>query len=95
MVSMNDYTKSITPIEGIRSAKKSELLNYEEKSLFRRFVGRISWLSENTRPDLAYSILKLSQKSQKDPTIGDLKSVNNLVKKVLGRSSEIVLKENH
>ena len=51
---------------------------------------KVSWLAKNVRPDLAYSALKLSQKSQQLPTIGDLKSINKLVKKIKGRTSEIV-----
>ena len=72
------------------SAKKSDQLNDSEKTILRKYIGKLSWLSENTRPDLSCSVLKLSQKSQQTPTIGDLKSVNNLVKKVSGRSSEVV-----
>ena len=63
VVSMNDYAKSILPIEEIRYARKAESLNEEEKKMFRTYVGKISWIAENTHPDLAYSVLKLWQKS--------------------------------
>ena len=90
VVSMNDYASSILPIQDIRKGKKSDLLNEKERSLFRKYVGKISWLAENTRPDLSYAALILSQKSQQSPTIGDLKSINNLVKRITGRTSEVI-----
>ena len=90
VMSMNDYARSLIPIDDIRKGKKSDLLNEDEKKIFRKYVGKLSWLAENTRPDLSYPTLKLSQKSQQNPTLSDLKSINHLVHKVTGRTSEVV-----
>ena len=45
------------------------------------YVGKISWLAENCRPDLAITVLKISRKS-KDPKLEDLRYVNKVVKKI-------------
>ena len=56
--------------------------------LFRKYVGKLSWLAENTRPDLAIWVLNLSKRNS-NATIGDLKRINQVVKKVKSRQSRI------
>ena len=56
--------------------------------LFRKYVGKLNWLAENTRPDLAIWSLNLSKQNAK-ATIGDLKRVNQIVKKVRCRQSRV------
>ena len=56
--------------------------------LFRNYAGKLSWLAENTRPDLAIWVLNLSKKNS-NATIGDLKRINQIVKQVKSRQRRI------
>ena len=46
--------------------------------LLRKYVGKLNWLTENTRPDLAIWSLNLLKQNAK-ATIGDLKRLNQIV----------------
>ena len=62
-------------------------LNKKEFKDFRGAAGKISWLAEMTRPDLAYDSVDLSGHN-KDAKIRDIKSMNKLIeraKKTTGR----------
>ena len=89
ILSMNDYAKSIEEIKEIRKEKKTVLLTKTEMKLYRKYVGKVSWLAENTRPDLAIWALNLSKNNSK-ATIGDLKKINQVVKRVHARQSKVV-----
>ena len=51
------------------------------------YVGKISWLAENCRPDLASTVLKISKKN-KDPKLEDLRYMNKVVKKIKMRRTK-------
>ena len=87
-LSMEDYAASIENIREIRNEKKSEFLSKAELKLFRKYVGKINWLAENTRPDLSIWALNLSKQSSK-ATIGDLKKLNNIIKRIGSRQSRV------
>ena len=70
-MSMEDYVGSITEIEEIRTGEKTEALTKIENKLYRKYVGKISWLAENCRPDLSIIALKLARKSM-EPKLEDL-----------------------
>ena len=88
VLSMEDYAQSIEEIKEIRRDKKDSPLTKTEMKLFRKYVGKLSWLAENTRPDLAIWALNLSLKNS-NATIGDLKKINQIVKKVKSRQSRV------
>ena len=52
-------------------------------------AGKISWLSQGTRPDLSYSALILA-KNNNSATISDLRSVNKIVGKVRKEENKVV-----
>ena len=87
-VSMEEYPQSIEEIKEIRKAKNDEPLTKTEYRVFRKYAGKIQWLAENVRPDLAIIGLNMSMKS-KGATIGDLKKVNKIVKKVKSKESTV------
>ena len=87
-LSMADYAGSMQEITELRRAKKDELLTKSELKLYRKFVGKLNWLAENTRPDLAIWALNLSKTGSK-ATIGDLKKLNRVIKKVSDRQSKV------
>ena len=87
-VSMEDYAQSIEEIKEIRKAGNNEPLTKTEYKVFRKYAGKIQWLAENVRPNLAFVGLNMSMKKN-DATIGDLKKVNRIVKKVKSRESKM------
>ena len=50
-ISMEDYAKSLEEIQ-IRDAKADETLTRDELKVLRKYIGKLSWLATNTRPDL-------------------------------------------
>ena len=87
-LSMDDYAASIEEIKEIRKVKKEEPLTKTELKLFRKYTGKVNWLAENTRPDLSIWALNMSKRSTK-ANIGDLKKVNQIVKKINMRQSKV------
>merc|ERR1712208_258862 len=92
-VSMEDYADSVNEIKEIRKADRTEKLTRAELKEYRKYTGRISWLSQGTRPDLSYSALKLAKKNN-SATIADLRSVNKIVEKNKVIYSRVAEKEN-
>ena len=54
-LSMNDYAVSL-------EEQSSKNLTREEMQVLRKYVGKLSWLATNTRPDLAVYALDLAKK---------------------------------
>ena len=68
---MNDYAASLEDVE-IREDKSDEKLMREEMRVLRKYVGKLSELAANTRPDLAIHALDLAKK-QKAAVLKDLR----------------------
>ena len=75
---MEDYAKSVEPIEEIRKADRNEKLPKLELKEYRKYTGKISWLSQGTRPETSYLALQLVKKNN-SATIVDLRNVNKVV----------------
>ena len=88
---MNDYAASLEDVE-IREDKSDDKLTREEMRVLRKYVGKLSWLAANTRPDLAIYALDLAKK-QKSATLKDLRSINRILQKVREKDSKIVFKK--
>ena len=84
VVSMNAYADSLKPVADFRKDKNEALLNELELQVYRKYTGKLSWLAENCRPDLAFLVNNLSRKSHA-ATLSDLKFVNKVLKKVRER----------
>ena len=56
---------------------------------YRKYTGKISWLSQGTRPDLSYSALMLAKKNN-SATISDLRNVNKIVGKIKKEENKVV-----
>jgi hypothetical protein len=69
---MEEYASSIEKIVDIRKVKGYEELTRIEMKVYRKFVGKISWLAANTRPDLSVMALLMLKKNS-GATIRDLK----------------------
>ena len=88
-VSMEDYADSVDEIREIRKADRTEKLTRAELKEYRKYTGRISWLSQGTRPDLSYSALMLAKKNN-SATIADLRNVNKIVEKIKKEENKVV-----
>ena len=88
-VSMEDYADSVEEIKEIRKADRTEKLTKAELKEYRKYTGRISWLSQGTRPDLSYSALMLAKKNN-SATIADLRNVNKIVGKIKKEENKVV-----
>ena len=86
---MEDYADSIEEIKEIRKADRNERLTTAELKEYRKYTGKISWLSQGTRPDLSYSALNLAKKNN-NAVISDLRNVNRIVEKVKKEENKIV-----
>ena len=64
-----------------RMQNKDALLTEDEKRKFRSIVGQLSWISTQTRPDVAFDICELSQLYSR-ANVGDLVRVNKTVQRV-------------
>ena len=64
LMSQNEYTKSIEEIEVKSSEDIKRDLNKEEFKQFRKATGKLSWLSETTRPDILFNVLEMSYKNR-------------------------------
>ena len=64
VVSMEDYAKSLEKIE-IRKGMPDDPLTEIEMKMYRKYVGKLSWLASNKRPDLAIHVLNSARKQKK------------------------------
>ena len=68
--------------------KDDNLLDVEEKSEFRRLLGRIGWLGNQSRPDLVFDYICLSTKLGK-ATYNDFSEALKVVRKMVATSTKI------
>ena len=81
-LSQESYAKELDKIniEIAKDEEKSRPVTDKEKTLFRKLLGRLNWLSTQTRPDIAYEVSVLSS-NVKNATVRDLIEANKLLKK--------------
>ena len=60
-----------------------------EMKVYRKYVGKLSWLASNTRADLAIHVLDSARK-QKNAVLKDLKVINRIVEKIGEKESKVV-----
>ena len=60
-----------------------------EMKVCRKYVGKLSWLASNTRPDLAIHVLNSARK-QKNAVLKDLRDINRIVEKIGEEESKVV-----
>ena len=88
-VSMEDYASSVELIQEIINAERTESLTHLELKEYRKYTGKISWLSQGARPDLSYTTLQLAKKNN-SATIADLRNVNKVVEKVRKEENKVI-----
>ena len=83
IVDQNEYAAALKsiPISQLRAGNKCMELTGKEKEEYRALIGQLSWLSTQTRPDIAFETCELHV-SLKSATINDLTRLNKLVNRV-------------
>ena len=56
---------------------------------YKKYTGKVSWLSQGPRPYLNYSALQLAKKNN-SATIADLRSVNKVVEKIKKEENKVI-----
>ena len=64
----------------VKDLPRDSELTDDMKTVYRSFVGKLNWLSCNTRPEIKYDVFKLSSRSP--PTVEDLLSVKKVARKL-------------
>ena len=79
-ISQESYVEALKKIDINPEDDEKRPLNREEFKLYRGLVGKLTWLSEMTRPDLSYDTLDLAGYN-KEATTANLKKINKVVDK--------------
>ena len=89
--SMNDYVNSIEEVMETRKGKIDPLTKTERKC-YQKYTGKVNWIYEHYKTDLAVVALQMSRKSI-SANFGDLKGINHEVIKI--RDREHVINYSH
>ena len=82
-VDQTSYQVGIKPIE-INSAKSKgpdHEVSASEKKQYQQLLGKLQWISSQTRPDIRYAVLECSISANK-PKVKDILRINKVVKKM-------------
>ena len=74
----------MTKLDEVRKDSPGKASQYKET---QKMMGKIAWLANSIRPDLAYTAL-LMLKTNNAATISDLRDINRTLKKVKERGTE-------
>ena len=75
-------------ITEMRKADRHDGLTRLAMKKYRKCTGKLSWLTQGTRPDLSVTVLTMSRKNN-SVMIADLHKVNKVLKKVSSKESEM------
>ena len=64
MISMNEYAKSLEKLE-VRNGKLDEELTREELKVYKKCIGKLNWLTSNTRLDMLVYVMNFARKQKK------------------------------
>ena len=65
-------------------------MNDYEKKLYQQLLGKLQWISSQTRPDIRFSVLECSIKASK-PKVEDIIKINRVVKKLKKNTVNITM----
>ena len=88
VASQEVYVESLEEIPIKDSSDNKRSLTKPEFKDFRGAIGKLSWISEQTRPDISYECLEMSCHSR-DAKVGDLKRMNKTIKKMKSKKVKI------
>lgn len=79
----SDYVMKVNVkhIELGREINQEDILSENEQSLFRQMVGKLNWIVQGSRPDMAFEMVVLSTKL-KQAQVKDLKRVSKTIRRL-------------
>ena len=80
VVTQNKYCDSLEELKVEDKTNTERELSRLEYKAFRGVTGKLNWLQEQTRPDLAFDSLQMSMKT-KNAKVSDLNKINKIVRK--------------
>ncbi|KAL5262651.1 hypothetical protein ACHWQZ_G008148 [Mnemiopsis leidyi] len=85
------YQEGIKQIQlnGARSKQTDYEGSQEEKRQYQQLLGKLQWISSQSRPDIRFSVLECSLKANK-PQVKDILKINKVVKKMNKNTVRIV-----
>ena len=86
-VDQNSYIESI-PLLSVACKNPHQKLTKDEITLLRGALGRLNWVANMTRPEIAFTVSKISSRI-KDATISDMKEANKAIKQIKSSTSHI------
>ena len=88
IINQESYKESLEMIDIDVKDDMDRSLNKKEYKQFRGAAGKLSWLSDMTRPDLAFDSVELSGHN-KDAKVRDIKSMNKLLDRAKKNAGKI------
>ena len=88
VVSMEEYVRSLEMIE-VKKGSPRETLTDVEMKVYRKYVGNLTWLASNMRPDLAVYVMESARK-QKNTMLKDFRNINRILEKVKGKENKVI-----
>ena len=83
------YSNDLNYIDIHNQGDKNRILDANELSAFETVIGQLTWLANQTRPDISFETCQLSA-AKKNATVKDLLYANKTIKKI--KNSEVHLK---
>ena len=83
LLDQNEYVREMEkrPFWIKAGGREDRLLDSEEMSQYRGYIGTINWVVQCTRPDMAYELIELSVKS-KIASVDDMKRARKLISRI-------------
>ena len=83
ILDQKDYTQCVKTVDisASRKQQSQEPLSQEEHTQYLSLLGKLSWLSQITRPDLKFDVYQFSRYN-KHPTVQNLRDLNGVVSKL-------------
>ena len=88
-ISEEIYTGGLEELDVTDKKDKGRKLSVPEKESFRKTVGQLCWLANQTRPDVAFEACEMSI-AYKDTMVGDPLRINKVIRKV--KSDNLAIK---
>ena len=89
-ISQQEYIDSLKPVEIKRNRTNNDIVTKEELSQLRSISGQISWVTSQTRPDVAFENCKIANYG-KNPEVSYLKLANKTLRKLQNRRLDVVI----
>jgi hypothetical protein len=91
IVDQNHYVDGLTveKLDAKRLAQRQDVLENSEHTMLRSMAGKLNWVVQGTRPDLAYQLVEISMKF-KNAIITDLNNAFKAIRHVKNSKCEIL-----